>query len=96
MKDHFNEVSFRGRAGRPRREEPSGYDKAWIEAVVVDESCRGRGIGRQLVLAALALARKKKIKAVNLTSRSDREPANLLYQKVGFKRVNTNCYRYTF
>lgn len=68
--------------------------RAWIEDVVVDEDARGTGAGEALNRAALALARQKGAKTVDLTSRPGREAANRLYQRLGFKRRDTNVYRY--
>lgn len=74
---------------------PTGT-RAWIEDVVVDESARGQGIGKQLVEAALAHARSVGATTVDLTSRPSREAANALYQTLGFSQRETNVYRYSF
>ena len=73
---------------------PTGL-KAWIEDVVVDASARGHGVGESLNLAAIAEAAGRGAKNVNLTSRSSREAANRLYQRLGFVPYDTNVYRYT-
>ena len=73
---------------------PTGM-KAWIEDVVVDVSARGHGVGESLNLAAIAEAVQRGAKNVNLTSRSSREAANRLYQRLGFVLYDTNVYRYT-
>lgn len=70
--------------------------KTWIEDVVVDENFRGKGIGTGLIKYVLKIASEKGIKYVNLTSNPKRVEANKLYQKLGFKIVETNYYRYTF
>lgn len=72
---------------------PSGM-RAWVEDVVVDTSARRRGVAEALTLAAVELARAKGARTVDLTSRPSREAANNLYQKVGFRRRDTNVYRY--
>ena len=72
---------------------PTGL-KAWIEDVVVDESARGHGVGEALNLAAIDEARRRGAKNVSLTSRSSREAANRLYQRLGFKPYDTNLYRF--
>ncbi len=72
---------------------PTGM-KAWIEDVVVDDAARGHGVGRMLNEAALDVARDRGAKNVSLTSRPSREPANRLYQRIGFKARETNVYRY--
>jgi len=72
---------------------PTGL-KAWIEDVVVDESARGLGVGEALNLAAIDEARQRGAKNVSLTSRSSREVANRLYQRLGFEPYETNLYRF--
>ncbi|GIK09574.1 MAG: hypothetical protein JETCAE02_09990 [Anaerolineaceae bacterium] len=74
---------------------PTGV-RARIEDVVVDEAARGRGVAVELVRRALEIARQKGADGVALTSNPRREPANRLYQKVGFKKWETNVYFYKF
>ena len=74
---------------------PTGV-RARIEDVVVDESARGRGLAVALVHRALEVARSKGADGVALTSNPQREAANRLYQKVGFKKWETNVYFYKF
>ena len=71
---------------------PTGT-KAWVEDVVVDASCRGRGYGRALVEHVVAEARRLGAKTVYLTSRPERREANALYVRLGFERRGTNVYR---
>jgi len=72
---------------------PTGL-RAWIEDVVVDESARGKGVGQLMNEAAIAYARNAGAKTVDLTSRPSRDVANRLYQRLGFKKRDTNVYRY--
>jgi len=72
---------------------PTGL-KAWIEDVVVDESARGLGVGEALNVAAIDESRQRGAKNVSLTSRSSREAANRLYQRLGFTPYETNLYRF--
>ena len=72
---------------------PTGL-KAWIEDVVVDEAARGHGVGEALNLAAIDEARRRGANAVNLTSRTAREAANRLYQRIGFSARDSTVYRY--
>jgi ribosomal protein S18 acetylase RimI-like enzyme len=67
---------------------------AHIEDVVVDESARGRGVGRALVEATLDRARAAGATHVDLTSRPDRTAANRLYRSMGFEQRDTNAYRF--
>jgi len=71
---------------------PTGL-RAWIEDVVVDEAARGRGIGEALNREAIGRARVEGATTVDLTSRSSREAANRLYQRLGFEKRATNVYR---
>jgi ribosomal protein S18 acetylase RimI-like enzyme len=68
--------------------------RARIEDVVVDESARGKGLGEQLVREALRLGRERGARSVTLTSRSDRDAANRLYQRIGFGQRDTNVYTF--
>jgi ribosomal protein S18 acetylase RimI-like enzyme len=72
---------------------PTGV-RAWIEDVVVDESARGRGAGEALTREAIRQAADVGALTVDLTSRPDRVAANRLYEKLGFRRRETNVYRY--
>jgi ribosomal protein S18 acetylase RimI-like enzyme len=77
-----------------------------VHDVVTDEAHRGKQFGREMSLAEEILrmmidsARDQKFAYLELTSKPDREAANGLYQKVGFKLLaqamdgnGTNLYR---
>lgn len=68
--------------------------KASIEDLVVDESYRGKGIGGSLMQKAVEEAKKKKVAYIDFTSRPRREASNALYEKLGFKKRETNVYRF--
>jgi ribosomal protein S18 acetylase RimI-like enzyme len=68
--------------------------KVWIEDVVVDESQRGLGFGKEMINFAIGFAGSTGAKTVDLTSRPFRIAANHLYQKSGFTLRETNVYRY--
>jgi ribosomal protein S18 acetylase RimI-like enzyme len=72
---------------------PTGV-RARIEDVVVDESARGQGIGSELIMAAVRLAKTRGARNVDLTSRPSRSGANRLYQRLGFEVRDTNVYRF--
>jgi GNAT superfamily N-acetyltransferase len=67
--------------------------KARLDEVVVDVSARGKGVGAALVKASLDLAREKGAEVVELQSGVQREEANRLYPRMGFKLRETNVYR---
>jgi len=72
---------------------PTGV-RAWIEDVIVSEEARGQGCGEALSRAALTAAAAAGARTVELTSRSSREAANRLYQRIGFMPRDTNVYRF--
>ncbi len=69
--------------------------KARLDEVVVDTAARGKGVGAALVQACLDLAREKGAQVAELQSGVQREAANRLYPRLGFKRRETNVYRIT-
>lgn len=73
---------------------PTGK-KASIEDVVVSSEYRGKHLGRQLVEYVIEQARAYAPIELMLTSNPKRVAANQLYQSLGFKRKETNCYRMT-
>jgi ribosomal protein S18 acetylase RimI-like enzyme len=73
---------------------PTGV-RAWIEDVVVLETARGRSVGGLLVRRSVEIARDAGARTVDLTSRPDREAANALYVRQGFKLRESNVYRIT-
>lgn len=70
----------------------AGGLKAWIEDVVVDERCRGKGYGKALVSYAIEFARECGARSISLTSSPARVAANRLYRTLGFVRRETNVY----
>lgn len=69
------------------------WKKGWIEDVVVDKEYRNKGIATKLINYAIRNAKANGISSLNLTSRPERENANKLYGKLGFKKRDTNVYR---
>lgn len=66
--------------------------KGSIEHLILDEKYRGRGLGKKLMIFAINLAKRLKIKTLFLTCEPGRIVANSLYQKLGFKIKKTNFY----
>jgi ribosomal protein S18 acetylase RimI-like enzyme len=66
-----------------------------IEDVVVDGAVRGRGVGEALVTACIEVARSRGASIVELQTARSREAANRLYERMGFKRRDSNPYRIT-
>lgn len=71
---------------------PTGK-KAWVEDVVVDSQCRGRGYAKALLCRLEEAARSEGAKCLMLTSRPSRVEANKLYRKLGFELRKTNVYK---
>lgn len=67
--------------------------KARIEDVVVDDTARGKGVGKQLVLRCIEVARENKADIVELQSARWRQVANRLYPSIGFELRESNLYR---
>ena len=64
-----------------------------VESVVVSSMYRGRGYGKELMTAMIDVAKSLNVHHIQLTSNPKRVAANLLYQKLGFERYETNCYK---
>ena len=61
---------------------------ARLMSIVVDESCRGQGIGRRLVEASIEQARAWGCDRLELTSRLERSDAHSFYETVGFAQTS--------
>jgi ribosomal protein S18 acetylase RimI-like enzyme len=62
-----------------------GASRALIEDVRVATHCRGRGIGEQMVRWAIAEARAKECKLVELLTHNSRVDAQRFYVRLGFQ-----------
>lgn len=71
---------------------PTGR-KAWIEDVVTDAACRGRGVGARLVERAEEIARNEGVRRLYLTSNPSRVAAHHLYKRCGFSIYDTALFR---
>lgn len=68
--------------------------KYWIEDVIVDDSCRGMGLGRSLVRAAVSYVKENEERPViYLTSNPSRVSARNLYRSEGFEEYETGVFR---
>ena len=61
---------------------------ARLMSVVVDESCRGQGIGRRLIEASVEQDRAWGCDRLELTSRLERSDAHSFYETVGFEQTS--------
>ena len=70
-----------------------GRKKIFVEDVIVAEKFRGFGIGRAIMDKVIWYTKATGCYCVDLTTRPKNEAANKLYQSLGFKIRETNCYR---
>jgi putative acetyltransferase len=66
---------------------PEGHGVWELAKMAVDETARGRGTGRRLLLAAIAEARRRGATTLVLASSVDLPAAVHLYEAVGFRHV---------
>lgn len=63
-------------------------DDLYLAEVAIDESQRGKGLGRQVVLDVIDYARSKNYKRVTLDADFRNKGAKKLYESIGFKEFN--------
>ena len=59
-----------------------------IDAMIVDDDMRGKGIGTKLIEYVINLAKKNKCTGIRLTVNEENTSARKLYEKVGMKLKN--------
>ena len=74
---------------------PTGL-RSYLEDLVVDSAYRRRGIARALLQAAIDYAGSTGARSLDMTSRPSRQGALRLYEQLGFRRRETNAFRYSF
>lgn len=72
---------------RPALEKPP---EAIVQSLVVDVEARQDGIGRSLIDAVEAWAKKQGFSSVSLSSQVEREDAHAFYANLGYERVATS------
>jgi ribosomal protein S18 acetylase RimI-like enzyme len=70
--------------------------KAYIEDLFIDEKFRKMGIATRLMQKTLDTAKEHHAAYVDFTSKPYRVEGNSLYEKLGFKKRDTNVYRLRF
>jgi ribosomal-protein-alanine acetyltransferase len=73
---------------------PEGAGQADIQTIAVVESARGRGVGRLLMSALLGEAERRGAAEIFLEVRADNEPAQRLYESLGFERIAVRPHYY--
>ncbi len=63
-----------------------GSPSAVVEDVVVDVSCRGQGLGSEMMAHAISQAREAGCYKLALSSNARRERAHAFYESLSFKR----------
>lgn len=66
-----------------------GFDLV-VQSLVIDETQRGRGIGRLLMNEVESAALARGIRSIALSSRSDRHDAHSFYERLGYEVVATS------
>ncbi len=69
------------------------YAKGLVEDVAVDGVHHGQGLGNMLLEHTIAIATERGLAYVQLTSKPSRIAANQLYERFGFRRIETNFWR---
>jgi GNAT superfamily N-acetyltransferase len=69
-----------------------GARSAILEDVVVDSSCRGQGIGKQMMDFARRLCLDKGCYKMTFSSNRKREAAHRFYQSLGFRQHGISFY----
>ncbi len=64
-----------------------------VDDVVVSSEYRGQGLGEKLMRAVIAAAKERALESLHLTSRPARVAAQKLYEKVGFKKRETDVFK---
>lgn len=67
----------------------------FVDEVAVAEEYRGRGIASAIMREVIKIAGKKKMNYLTVNT-NVKNPANRLYQKLGFVRKNDNLYKLYF
>ena len=70
--------------------------KSYVDDVFIDEKFRKMGIATRLFQKVVDTAREHKAAYIDFTSKPYRIEGNSLYEKLGFKKRDTNVYRLRF
>jgi ribosomal protein S18 acetylase RimI-like enzyme len=76
---------------------PTGL-RARLEDLVIDEPVRGKGVAVAMMKEGMRMAQEAKVRTIDYTARPSRTAANPFYDKLetlGFRRRDTNVYRYS-
>ncbi|MEI7787664.1 MAG: GNAT family N-acetyltransferase [Chlorobiaceae bacterium] len=74
-------------------------EEVWLAWFGLNEKLRGRGLGKEIMVATIDMARKHGYQSLRLWTTANEEPfivANYLYQKLGFIAQETDLKSYGF
>lgn len=71
---------------------PTKHYYARLDEIIVDESYRRRGLGKELMTRLITIATNHGVKLITLTSNPKRVAARRLYESLNFKIYDTNVY----
>jgi len=69
-----------------------GKRRGRVSMLGVDPDYRGKGIGRELLLAGLAYLRSRRLRVAQLTVDSENMVAESLYRSVGFRKTDSSVW----
>ncbi len=72
-----------------------GGTSAWLEDLVVDSNCRGRGVGSELLEAACRAAAERGCTRIQLVADDDNAPALAFYRHHGWTATRLRAWRAT-
>ena len=70
-----------------------GAELALLEAVRIDSSLRGQGLGRVMIEWAMDQARARGCRAMELFTHNSREAAQRFYEQLGFEKTHAGMRR---
>lgn len=65
---------------------------ARVTAFVVDEACRGRGVGKKLLMAIRDFAAARRVHRIEVVSGNHRPQAHAFYESAGYKRTEQSRF----
>ena len=67
--------------------EPSGRSTGYIRTVIIDESARGKGVGKELVTHAINYLKTMDVDSILVNVRAATQTARKLYENLGFQEL---------
>ncbi len=67
--------------------EPTGTSTGYIRTVIIDESARGKGVGRELVNHAINYLKTMDVDSILVNVRAETKQARKLYENLGFHEL---------